>query len=396
LRGKMADESSTPSPDADDEATAADFEPEELVTAPAKTDPKSPPSKDDDDEEYDEEEEKESEEEKEEEQSPEKEDKKDATPAAEKKPEAKKEEKKPEEKKDAKVEPEKKEEKAKEEEEPPKPKLTRVRMGKDEYEVPEPVAENWEKVVNWTRETAKKTEELKASLFEGFGKEPGKFTQNMLDLLTTHMGGDRDRAEELLTQEYAGVVKHIIDRLNMPEPERKALDAQERAERAEKELERIRKDKAEEEAKTRRAEEVRAIFGEIQGAMKEAGLEMSNGNRDLAIRASRRLEFLRKEGHKPSAKQVIQYERDAIERERIDAEKKYVDQAKELGDEDFATRFPDLIERARRLDLARLKGGKTTSAKNSAKQPAPSDERKSPPRSRREVLKGDELAARNW
>lgn len=325
-------------------------------------------------------------------------------PVVEKKTEEKKtekkksEEKKPEEKKPV----EKKEENVEEEklikdeklpEEKPKSKLVKVKLGEEEYDVPEPVAEGWNKLVTKAKEIISNHETLKKNLFGDLAKENdseiklGTFTTNNLQLLAEHLGGNKEKAYERLIQEYAAVIDHEIKFRSLPEAEQRAI-------KAENELKRIKEEqKAKEEAEKarieeeKRAVEIESMMTEVRDSMTELGLELNADNRELGIRTCQQLEFLRSQGKNPSIPEVIKFIKNEIDREQAERDQRAVASIKSLPYETLAQRYPELVKTVRSGDLASLKGGKA-SAKTSAKSLASSEERSSEPRSKKKILSG--------
>jgi hypothetical protein len=304
----------------------------------------------------------------------------------------KKEEKKPEEKKADGDKPEEKskaesQEKSKAPSAPPK--LVKVKIGEKEHEIPEEVADHWEKVATRARELNENTKKLHESLFSGFGekKAPGQFSGTVLDMLTEEMGGDREKAYESLLQEYASVLKREMDFRQLPEDRQARILAEEKAARLEAQVKAQEEARKAEGEKARQARFIEKAAEAVVGTMRGMGLALKPENREIYDRALRDLELAarQKKGLTPDAvAAIVKNAKSEVfaERDRRDAEsKRRIEEIASLADEEFekeAKKASALIERLRKWDAARLKEERAAKKADASKKEGEPEPKRSP------------------
>jgi hypothetical protein len=375
-------ETSTETDETLDEADRLDRE-EELKRlasskdAPSKDSEEEPEEDDLDEEEPDEEDDPDDDEEE-----------KSAKPEPEKKADAKPDDKKPSEKaKDAKAgqvgEEKANAEGGKEEKKPAEPtKLLKVRIDDEEYDLPEKV---YEKV----KGRIDQAEALRGEYRKAVRAIIDDFPSAVLDILTSAYGGDREKAYQHFLAEAKAVGDAQTAYEGLDPAARARLDAEHRATRAETELARIRGESQRQEEQTAKVKAAERALGEITSHMKALQIPVE---KELAFAVLQAAEQLENEGKEFDLRELLReihgdHQKDSTERDKR-AEKRIVD----LSDDEIHERYPELVEKVRRADLARLKRERST-----AKTPRNGAERETvPPRSHKSKQEQRESYWTRW
>jgi hypothetical protein len=236
----------------------------------------------------------------------------------------------------------------KEEEEAPKeaPKLLKVKIDEEEFEVPE-------KLYQKVKGRLDQAQAVQADYKEAVRSIISDFPSAVLDILTSYYKGDGAKALQHFDEGVAQINAARKAYEEMDPVQREAYDAKLRAEKAEAELRRRDEQDRKKAAEREKLLETERAFGEIAEHMRAMKIPV---DKKLAFRVLAEAEILDAEGKKYDLRELVREfhgdeVKDSSERDRA-AEERIV----EAPDEEFARRYPQLIEKARRVDLARLKG----------------------------------------
>jgi hypothetical protein len=292
---------------------------------------------------------------------------------AEEPKEKKSEEKKPEKKTEAKGEESDETSKPKVKEEvdsPPPPDLVDVEFRGSKVRISKEHS-------NALQEAEERAQALERGLKEQVRLLSEKPMETLFDHLT-HTTGSREEAYKKLLDEAAQVVRAEVEYQQMPPEQRRLREMETRSQKIERELAEYKKREEAEKQQAARAKATESLMVEVVGAFKKIGLPQE---RELAFETAQTLEFLRGQGKKANAHEVMKY----LASERTRKEKERETQTEErllrqLPIEEFAKRYPERVSQLREWDVARLESEKRSQPKKPEKAEAKEDKPPSKPR----------------
>lgn len=266
---------------------------------------------------------------------------------------------------------------------PPPPAASptvKVKIGDGEYEMPEESYAVLKDTIESAQQMRTRSEELARGLIE-------KPTDTLMDLLTRYFKGDKQKARDHLLKEYADVVLKEFDRQNLPPEQRELLETKEKLEAQEAELKRFREAENQRKQAAEEREALDGFMGEVVRTMKELGMDTTPTNKeskDFAFRAVDELMALRKGGKPALPIEVVKQFKLSKDRLLEESAKKYESLLDDIPDEELFQRHQKLVERLRKVDIAKLKKGDTPA--KTAPKPTDGAERETKPRSKYKVL----------